>query len=713
LKNRTARPTLIVSPIFQFSIFQFILATTDLLTNRATVDLLYAACNRLRFTRESFTALVSNTDWELVRELAVYDDGSLDGTREWLREHLSFVPVPARLVESSFGSAAALLEDFIARAAAPVLANIDNDVIVPPHWLRDSLAVLEAHPELAFLGLDAVTPPLLDFPWPRHYLPALVVTGPGLYRRDAPVPSCGWLTPSLPLFHLDRLPFEPWQSLTAAYVASDWQRAPARYDERSPLWHWYGARLPGDRAAPPYHVVILSANPVNLVHCVTSILMQEPRLDPSRIIVVDDGARAEAEALVPGVRWIEGRKPFVFARNANLGIAAAGTDVILMNDDALLRTPGGFDALATAAATRTDIGLLSAAIDGIVGNLEQLPRPGGKLRLDPGELICFIALYLRRDVYDLTGPLDERFTGYGFDDTDYSQRVRGLGFQLATFDGCVVDHGGALPSTYRERGDFPVLHEQNRALYEHVLEEEAGATGASVLAVLRVRNEARYIARVIESVLPLCERVLVLDDHSDDDTVAICRSFGSRVEVLPSPFRGLDEARDKNYLLRRAIELDPAWVLWIDGDEVLERSGPARLREAIEDDDETAAFTLKVAYVWNEEDDVRVDGIFGTMRRASLFRLRGQQVRNLRFVMYRPPNLHCGNVPHGLDGPFIDLDVRLKHYGYVSDGQRTRKYDWYTRIDPDNAREDLYRHLIGTPGAIYAPGPAVLEPWSD
>jgi len=31
--------------------FQIILATTDLLTNRATVDLLYAACNRLRFTR--------------------------------------------------------------------------------------------------------------------------------------------------------------------------------------------------------------------------------------------------------------------------------------------------------------------------------------------------------------------------------------------------------------------------------------------------------------------------------------------------------------------------------------------------------------------------------------------------------------------------------------------------------------------------------------
>ena len=37
-------------------------------------------------------------------------------------------------------------------------------------------------------------------------------------------------------------------------------------------------------------------------------------------------------------------KPFVFARNVNLGIEAAGdADVILMNDDATqLRTPYGF-----------------------------------------------------------------------------------------------------------------------------------------------------------------------------------------------------------------------------------------------------------------------------------------------------------------------------------------------------------------------------------
>ncbi len=37
---------------------------------------------------------------------------------------------------------------------------------------------------------------------------------------------------------------------------------------------------------------------------------------------------------------------------------------------------------------------------------------------------------------------------------------------------------------------------------------------------------------------------------------------------------GFDEARDKNYLLRELIGAAPDWVLWIDGDEVLERDGP-------------------------------------------------------------------------------------------------------------------------------------------
>ncbi|MFZ1221502.1 MAG: glycosyltransferase, partial [Chthoniobacterales bacterium] len=360
--------------------------------------------------------------------------------------------------------------------------------------------------------------------------------------------------------------------------------------------------------------------------------------------------------------------------------------------------------------TRPDVGLASASIRGVVGNPRQKTRDGGALRLENADTLCFICTYIPRAVIQLAGPLDERFTGYGFEDADYSVRIRGHGLHLAVFDGCIVDHSGKLPSTFRTRRDFPLLARRNQELF-HEKQHQAKGGGPAMLAVMRVKNEAGHIGESLESVLPLCERAIVFDDHSDDETVAICESFGQCVEVLPSPFRGVDEARDKNYVLERVIAALPDWVLWIDGDEVLEQEGPARIREATARAGDTSVYSLRVAYCWDGSDQIRVDGIWGRMRRPSLFRLRGQFVRNLRFTMARAPNLHCGNVPRNLRGQKRDLDVRLKHYGYVTPELRLRKYQWYTRIDPHNPKEDNYRHLMSIPGARHAPGAPVFKAW--
>jgi glycosyltransferase involved in cell wall biosynthesis len=699
------------------------------------IDLLYTAFNRLDFTKASFATLVENTDWELIRELVVNDDGSTDGTREWLVDNLTRVPVPSRLAVSTFGSPIAVFSDFIARAKAPFIAKTDNDVLLPPHWLRESLAVLLAHPELTFLGIEAIQTHALTHAGPRSFASARWISGLGLYRREAfakslpqplhrwfgfeqwldrqnPPLVVGWMAPGMPLVLLDRVPFEPWRSMTEAYVANGWQRRWHEYEPNSTLWNWYWPeRKLAAEPEPLFSVVILSANAHNTVASVQSILRNEPSLDPQRIFIVDDGARALAEERLPGIRWVEGAKPFVFARNANRGISAAGSsDVILMNDDAQLLTPGGFTRLARLIRTRPDVGLASVSIRGVVGNPRQKTRDGGALRLENADTLCFICTYIPRGVIQLAGPLDERFTGYGFEDRDYSVRVRARGLHLAVFDGCIVDHSGKLPSTFRTRRDFPLLARHNQQLF-HEKQRQAKGGGPAMLAVMRVKNEAEHIGESLESVLPLCERAIVFDDHSDDETVATCESFGQRVEVLHSPFRGIDEARDKNYILERVVAAAPDWVLWIDGDEVIERDGPARLLEATARAGGITVYTLRVAYCWDGDDQIRVDGIWGRMRRPSLFRLRGQLVRNLHFAMSRPPNLHCGNVPRNLRGQKRDLDVRLKHYGYVTPELRLRKYQWYTRIDPHNPKEDNYRHLMSIPGARHAPGTPVFKAW--
>lgn len=212
-----------------------------------------------------------------------------------------------------------------------------------------------------------------------------------------------------------------------------------------------------------FSVVIPSGNPANLISCVRSLAVAEPGLAPREIIVIDDGARAGAEASLPDVRWVTGITPFIFARNANLGIMAAGQDVFLMNDDACLLTPNGFSMLAEEMQRHPEAGICSAGIRGVVGNPRQLAtaRPG--FRYEP-RAIAFVCVFLPWSTYVRVGPLDERFTGYGFEDNDYCTRISDAALQIGIWDGCVAEHA-QQPSVFRTRGDIMTLYEQNRQLY--------------------------------------------------------------------------------------------------------------------------------------------------------------------------------------------------------------------------------------------------------
>ena len=107
------------------------------------------------------------------------------------------------------------------------------------------------------------------------------------------------------------------------------------------------------------------------------------------MIVVDDGldwrgpgvlrgaSELEAFCTGPRVSIIPGISPFVFSRNVNLGIKAAGDDdVIVLGDDGLLETPGGFTALWDCAKQHPDFGIISDEWLSSGGNIRQHLQPG-------------------------------------------------------------------------------------------------------------------------------------------------------------------------------------------------------------------------------------------------------------------------------------------------------------------------------------------------
>jgi glycosyltransferase involved in cell wall biosynthesis len=207
-----------------------------------------------------------------------------------------------------------------------------------------------------------------------------------------------------------------------------------------------------------------------------------------------------------------------------------------------------------------------------------------------------------------------------------------------------------------------------------------------VIGAMRVKNEARWIKRAVESILPICQRVVVFDDHSADDTCALLAPM-ARVEIIKSPFDGLDEARDKCYLLDYVRE-GTDWVLMIDGDEVLEPGHTFEVSRAMAGSrHECLSFPIK--YLWDREDQVRIDGVYGNFRRQSAFR-----PGKARFHSRGAANFHCGNVPAELRSSTGYTEVPLLHFGYINREDRIRKYRWYNDNDPRNLGEDLYRHMV-------------------
>lgn len=210
-----------------------------------------------------------------------------------------------------------------------------------------------------------------------------------------------------------------------------------------------------------------------------------------------------------------------------------------------------------------------------------------------------------------------------------------------------------------------------------------------ILGMMRVKNEARWIERCVSSILPLCDRVLVMDDHSTDDTHAICSAL-SKVSVMTSPFtEGLNEQRDKNWLLGRSMEYQPDWIIAIDGDEMLAPGNEEALRVAMNRGDRSC-LSLRVLYLWNRDDQVRVDGVYGDFHRESIFRPTSAQFQSNS----NGGNFHCGNVPWANRQRRQVLQIPLLHFGYMHQEDRERKYAWYNAQDPNNVREDRYRHMV-------------------
>lgn len=207
-------------------------------------------------------------------------------------------------------------------------------------------------------------------------------------------------------------------------------------------------------------VIIPSKTAANLKACIEAVRNCG---ETCRIIVVDDGVDWKIlNGQSDGIVRIAGEKPFVFARNCNIGIRAAeDDDIILLNDDALLTSKGGFTLLQKSAEDYSEFGCIGATTN-VTGQIMQKPSHVGLRSLHH---IAFVCVLIPRRTINAIGMLDERYClDYGVEDRDYCEMINRAGLKVGVHDGCFVDHS-RLTSSFRGHPMAPGRSARNRALF--------------------------------------------------------------------------------------------------------------------------------------------------------------------------------------------------------------------------------------------------------
>lgn len=253
------------------------------------------------------------------------------------------------------------------------------------------------------------------------------------------------------------------------------------------------------------------------------------------VIVVADKDGRDAVEDVPNIKVVACDQANI-SLSRNLGIAAAGGDVVAFVDDDAVPEPmwlaalaGAFEDAAVGAATGPVLGRNGISVQSgaetilVTGETVQSETDPARRRAAGGRTPKTVGtnMAFRTDLVRSVGGFDESYR-YLFEDADLNMRLGQMGVVTAYIPDAVVHHARA-PSKRRRLDRTPRdLFDIGRSTAVF-LARHAGGDGAQALAAARAREHARL------------DRALVLGTLEPRDVRRLVKSFDE----------GVERARDK------------------------------------------------------------------------------------------------------------------------------------------------------------------------
>lgn len=195
-----------------------------------------------------------------------------------------------------------------------------------------------------------------------------------------------------------------------------------------------------------------------------------------------------------------------------------------------------------------------------------------------------------------------------------------------------------------------------------------------ISVVINTINEEKNLPKTLASVKDFAGEIIVVDMHSDDDTVKIAKKFGARL-YKHKRTNYVEPAR--NFAISKA---KGDWILILDADETLTKILSKRLKKIV-DDSQADYYRLP-----------RKNIIFGKWIKHS----RWWPDYNIRF--FKKGFVEWSEIIHsvpttqgrGLDLP-ADEENAIVHYHYYSIEQYIERMNRYTGLHAENKVEEGYK----------------------
>lgn len=185
----------------------------------------------------------------------------------------------------------------------------------------------------------------------------------------------------------------------------------------------------------------------------------------------------------------------------------------------------------------------------------------------------------------------------------------------------------------------------------------------------------RYMRRTLESFKLLCDDVIIATCNAGPKEKKLIKEFGFQ-HYEDNREWGLHQPRIKTELLRRAGELKPDWIAFLDMDEVFGPEFTRKEAEKLASTDEVS-WHFMIVNLYNDEQHFAHDA--GIQRFWNVRYFKYDRTIGLDFLK-RP--LHCGSAPNNIYKLAWHAPFYVLHYGLMKEEDRLSKIERYQKYDP-------------------------------